>query len=105
MSAVSFGTTARSTRPRHDGAGGACSSRASSPASVRASSASATTTLADLLAQPRGDVQRQGADGGILDAPRPGDVDGELLRDPAGTAGEEQHAIAEAHRLAHVVGD
>ena len=41
---------------------------------------------------------------GRVEAPRPLDVDGVLLDDPAGPAREQDDAVAEAHRLAHVVG-
>ncbi len=50
-----------------------------------------------MAAREIGDVER-------VEAPRPLDVDRVLLDDPAGPAGEEDHAVAEAHRLAHVVG-
>ena len=45
------------------------------------------------------------ADGRLLDPPRAGEADLELRGDPTGSAGQQHHPVAEAGRLAHVVGD
>ena len=45
------------------------------------------------------------ATSGVLDAAGPVDLDAELLDDPAGAARQQHDPVAEAHGLAHVVGD
>src|SRR6478672_3571407 len=58
-----------------------------------------------LLAQRVRDLTRERRHRTVLDPAGTGDVDGILLDDPSGPAGQQHHAVAEAHGLADVVGD
>ncbi len=60
---------------------------------------------AHLLPQPVGDRGGQLGDLGRVDAAGPVDVDRELVDHPAGPARQQHDAVAEADRLADVVGD
>src|SRR3954471_13131564 len=112
--AISFGQRLPQIRLTMLGLGGSTISSASSPESSALISApdsadpgatwSRIAMAADLLAQTVGD--RGGLVGhlGGVDAARPWDRDGELLRHPTGPGGEQHHAVAEAHRLTDVVG-
>src|SRR3954454_4157928 len=87
-------------RPR-DTFGATGTSSASSPAvSVRSSTAMA----ADLVLEPVGDRRRQTGDVERVEPARPRDPDRVLLHDPARPARQEDHPVAQADGLAHVVG-
>src|SRR3954470_21546308 len=105
--ASTFGHVAVQPRRRTDSRRAAGASSASSPA-TSADLAGILVTLpamaGHLLAQPRRHDTGQRGDVPVLDAPRPRDVDGELLRDAAGPRRQQHDPVTEARRLAHVVG-
>src|SRR5699024_9265765 len=82
-----------------------CNSRASSPCTCRLSRTSDSGMAQDLLAQSIGDAGGLLGDRGRIDTPGPLSVDGELLDDSAGAAGQQHDPVAQAHGLTHVVGD
>src|SRR5580692_430405 len=59
----------------------------------------------DLFAQLAEDFLGELRDVGILNVPRTIEIDFKLFLDAPGAEAHQQHAIAEAHRFAHVVRD
>src|SRR5262245_25958669 len=100
--AATFGHTPAHTRLARDSR--SCNSSASSPLSW-ATSNSATAMAGHLLAQPSGHLGGQFGDAPVLDATRSRQVDVEGGCDASGPAGQQHDPVAEAGRLAHVVGD
>src|SRR5580692_11354731 len=85
--------------------GGAWSSW-SSPARAAPGSCGVSTAMADdLLPQPVLDLDSQPDGVGRVHPAWPVEVDVELADDPAGTAAQQHHPVAEPDRLAHLVRD
>src|SRR6266508_1920831 len=110
--AASLGQSAATSLARRPGTAAAACSSASRPDSsasvvavVAAPVRSPAAMAAHLLPQPVGDGVGERCHLGGLDAAGPGRVDRELGRHPPGTAGQQHHAVTQADRLAHVVGD
>src|SRR5438270_774470 len=105
--AASLGQAADQMRRACDGAAAMGTSRASMPASStsRVSGFVVVCMTAHLFPQAFGDPCRHRRHLGRFEATGTGDVDGELGHDAPRPAGQHEHAVAQTHGLAHVVGD
>src|SRR3954452_19736579 len=106
--ASTFGQVALHPRRTADSRRAVGASSASSPATSAERGVSCVTLPAMTRAlppEPRGHRAGQRRHVGILDPARARDVDAELLGHAAGSRGEQHDPVAEARRLAHVVGD
>src|SRR5437764_15130060 len=110
--ALSFGQVAAQILAAWPGSGGSMTSRLSRPEMTASRSDVSTSTstspvamTAHLLTKPLEDLAAQLGHFRRLDPAGAGRVHRELGDDPAGPAAQHDDAVAEAYRLAHVVGD